>query len=393
MFSQVKDLTRDPIKSALRGSFFFYSFAIGSALPFLVIYFKDVLHFNEKQIGYLLLTRPVIAIIAQPFWSFLADTGGHRARLAFILVIIAGLLFPVHLLVKSMFLIMVVTAIWSFFNAPLNTMNDALAFHYLGHHQRIRFANFRIFASYGWAMAVLVVGRLLDTIGIEWLFPAYMLGTFIAAIFLWRIPENERTTWRQGLRAVRQLLTKRNILFFLIAVLIFEFANQMGYTYLSLYSRLLGASHIQVGLIWAVATTAEMFTMITFSRIVRRINIKTVLVIGMLVTAVRWFPFGLMNAWWQILPLQILHAFTLTFGYIGAATFLDMESSQEIRFSAQAFYSTFILNSGAMLGAFFGGQISFRYGYGSLYFVSGSLTLIAAALLILFVRTPGQESS
>jgi len=386
-------LKSDTTKSAIRGSFFFYSFGIGSALPFIVIYFKDSLGFNEIQIGYLLMVRPLVAIMAQPFWSVLADTGGHRARLAFILAVIAGCLFPLHLIVKSILPLMAVTACWSCFNAPLNTVNDALAFHYLGHHQRMRFANFRIFASFGWALAVILVGRLLDTIGIQWLFPFYTLGILIAAMFLWRIPENDKITWRQGLRAVRQLLTKRNVFFFLIAVFLFESANQMGYTYLSLYSRVLGASHIQVGLIWAVATIAEMFTMITFARIVRRINIKTVLVIGMLLTAARWFPFGLMNTWWQILPLQLLHAFTLTFGYIGAATFLDMESSQEIRFSAQAFYSTFILNSGAICGAFFGGQISYHHGYGSLYFISGSLAVIAAVVLILFVKTPHQHSS
>lgn len=385
-------MSQDPTKTSVRGSYFFYSFALGSALPFIVIFFQDTLGFNEVQIGYLLMVRPLIAIIAQPFWSVLADTGGHRARLAFILAIIAAVIFPMHLMVKSMLLLMSVTAIWSFFNAPLNTMNDALAFQYLGHHRRMRFANFRVFASYGWAVAVILVGRTFDVIGIRWLFPFYTAGTLIAALFLWRIPQNEKTTWRQGLRAVRHLATRRNVVFFLLAVLIFESANQMGYTFLSLYSRALGASHIQVGFIWAVATIAEMFTMIAFARIVRRINIKTVLILGMLLTSLRWLPFGWMNAWWQILPLQMLHAFTLTFGYIGAATFLDMESPKEIRFSAQAFYSTFILNSGAVCGAFFGGQISFHYGFKTLYFISGAMAILAAMILSLFVRTPHQDA-
>lgn len=375
----------------MRGSYFFYSFALGSALPFIVIFFQESLGFNEAQIGYLLMVRPLTAIIAQPFWSVLADTGGHRARLGVILAVTAAVVFPLHLIPESMALLMTVAAVWSFFNAPLNTMNDALAFQYLGHHRRMRFANFRIFASYGWAVAVILVGRVLDGIGIQWLFPFYTAGTLAAAGFLWRIPRNEKTTWRQGLLAVRHLLTRRNVVFFLLSVLIFESANQMGYTFLSLYSRKLGASHIQVGLIWAVATIAEMITMITFARIIRRIQIKTVLIIGMLMTSVRWLPFGWMDAWWQILPLQMLHAFTLTFGYIGVATFLDMESPKEIRFSAQAFYSTFILNSGAICGALFGGQISYHHGFGTLYVISGSMAALAAVLLVVFVQTPRRD--
>ncbi|RQV98738.1 MFS transporter, partial [bacterium] len=135
-------------------------------------------------------------------------------------------------------------------------------------------------------------------------------------------------------------------------------------------------------------TMAETVTMISFAKIIRKINIKTILLISMFLTVVRWLPFGYMHVWWQIIPLQLLHAFTLTFGYIGAATFMDLESPQEIRFSAQAFYSTFVLNSAAIAGAFFGGQISQAWGYQWLYLIAGMVTLVAALFMAVFVKAP-----
>ena len=380
-----------PVKSAIRGNYFFYSFAIGCSFPYLAVYFKDVLGVNDSQLGFLLMVRPAVAILSQPFWSVAADTGGHRGRLAFVLTLTAGALFPFISLAKSLLLLVGLMAVWSFFNAPLNTISDAIAFQYLGHHKRMRFVYFRIFASLGWIIAVLLVGKVFDCFGVQKLFISYSFGIFIALFFLWRIPRNEKTTWGQGLASVRKLLTKRNVIFFLIAVFIFETANQMGYAFLSVYSRSLGASHVQIGWIWALGTFSEMITMLTFVHIIKRINLKNILLLGMILTVFRWVPFGLMHAWWQLLPLQLLHAFTLTFGYIGATTFMDMESSQEIRFSAQAFYSTFVLNGAAIGGAVFGGQISQLWGYSWLYIAAGFLSLIGAVIMAVFVKAPRLE--
>ena len=380
-----------PVKSAIRGNYFFYSFAIGCAFPFLAVFFKDIIGASDSQLGFLLMIRPAVAILFQPFWSVMADTGGHRGRLAFVLALISCVLFPLVPLAKGLLILVGLLIIWSIFNAPLNTVNDAIAFQYLGHHKRMRFAHFRIFASFGWIIAVLLVGKIYDRFGVQNLFMAYSFGIVIAAFFLWRIPKNEKTTWNRGLAAVRELLTKRNVIFFLIAVFIFETANQMGYAFLSVYSRSLGASYLEIGWIWAIATFSEMVTMLTFVHIIKRINLKNVLLMAMILTIFRWVPFGWMHVWWQLLPLQMLHAFTLTFGYVGAATFLDMESSAEIRFSAQAFYSTFILNGAAIGGAVFGGQISQYWGYSRLYLTSGILAFVAAVIMAVFVKNPQSE--
>ena len=78
--------------------------------------------------------------------------------------------------------------IWSIFSAPLNTINDAIAFQYLGHHKRMRFAHLRVFASFGWIVAVLLVGKVYDRLGVHHLFSAYSAGILIASFFLWKIP-------------------------------------------------------------------------------------------------------------------------------------------------------------------------------------------------------------
>lgn len=68
-----------------------------------------------------------------------------------------------------------------------------------------------------------------------------------------------------------------------------------------------------------------------------------------------------------------------------------MESSPKIRFSAQAFYSVFILNAANLIGSFFGGEISEYFGYRVLFITSGLLGPTGGIILLLKVKNPARR--
>ncbi|MBN1779964.1 MFS transporter [bacterium] len=378
------------MKHYVRGNYFFYAFALGSLYPYFAPYFKETLSISNFELGLLLLVRPAMSLVSQLFWSRFIDSHGHRSRWAVILSVASAGLAPFILLGRSLSAIVVLFAIWSFFNAPLNTLMDAVAFDYLGTHRRMRLAFLRIFASMGWITATMSLGRLYDIAGLSCAFLVFPAGVLIAAWFVNRIPGDASNNQEKShhSRLMRQLLVKPRILIFLMTVLIFETANNMGYQFLSVYGKFLGANNVQVGWIWAIGTIAETVTMLTFVKIVQKTGTKKILAIGMIMTVFRWVPMAFIHSWWQLLPFQMLHAFTFTFGYLGAAMFMDMESPSQIRFTAQAFYSLFVLNTGAIMGSFLGGVISDHRGYGASFALAGILTAVAAVMLMVFVKEP-----
>ena len=383
-----------PAKRAIRFNYFFYAFATGSAFTYLAPYFKENLGVADYTLGLLLMLRPAVAILAQPFWSHFADSHGHRARVAAGLAVAAGLLFPLIRFAGPMGLLVLAIMAHSFFNAPLNSLADSMTFDYLGHHKRMRFANFRIFASFGFVTAVALIGKVYDRFGIEWLFAAYSISILIAVFFILRIPLNGKArSGQSGGKAIRSLLRKKNVILFLVSVLFVETANQMAYTYLSVYGKALGANNAQAGWIWAVATLAEMVTMYHFSKIAGRHGIWNILAVGMGTTILRWTLFAFMRVWWQLIPLQLMHIFTLTFVYVGSAIFMDLESPASIRFTSQAFYSTFVLNAGMIIGSIAGGAIAHRWGYSTIFLFCGGLSLIGTLVFILFVKPPKAHES
>ncbi len=381
---------KDPIKQAIRINYFFLAFSLGTFNPYIAPFFKETLGISNIQLGILLLVRPVVALISQVIWGTIIDSYGHRSRWATVLSVCAGCMTPLFLLGHSMMSLCIIFSLWSFFHSPLLSLSDALAFDYLGHHRRMHLAFLRLFASMGWIIAVLSLGIVYDFWSLKAMFVIFPFGILISALATSRIPREISVGVQKSWKVVHQIMMKRNVLFFLVAVILFETANQMSYQFLSVYGRFLGANHIQIGSIWAVATFSEMITMLVFVKVVQKIGIKKILAVGMVVTVFRWTPMMFVNAWWQIIPFQLLHAFTLTFGYLGAALFMDLESPAHIRFTAQAFYGMFVVNTGMILGSLLGGLLSEYWGYGVLYGTAGVLAAVSSGVLICCVHEPGK---
>jgi MFS transporter, PPP family, 3-phenylpropionic acid transporter len=380
----------DPKKS-IRLNYFFCLFAMGSAFPYLAPWFKETLGVSNRELGILLAIRPAVALLGQPFWSMVADTTGHRSRIASILAMASALTFPLVFFGTGIVTVVAALALSAFFITPLNSISDTLTFDCLGHEKRNHFGRFRIFASLGYFAAVASVGTLYDRTGLAWLFPLFAAGMLLAAASVGRVPSRAHpVSFRDGGRALAEFLQKRNVRWFLAAMMVSETANQMAYMYLSVFAKQLGANNAQVGWIWAAATGAEMVTMFFMVRIIRRAGLKKILFLGTFFVLFRWAPFAAMNAWWQLLPFQLVHIVTLTFVYVGAVIFMDTEASSKIRFSAQAFYSTFVLNGANILGSCLGGEISQYFGYRALFVISGILGVAASAIVLFFVHEPGR---
>jgi len=262
-----------PSRRPIIGNYLFFCLAMGAATPYLAPYFKENLHVSNRMLGVLLMIRPAVALAAQPFWSYTTDVKGRRSRVAFFLACASALLFPLILISPALFWVAAFTVAWSFFYTPINSLSDALAFDYLGHHRRAHFSRLRVFASLGFLAGVAGFGYLYQSSGLSWLFPAFSAGMLASAVCLWRIPRVPHAPSPRTREAFQSLFRNRNVLFFLAAVLLTETANQMGYLFLSVYARDLGASHSQVGWLWAVATGAEMITMFFMPRLITRYGV------------------------------------------------------------------------------------------------------------------------
>lgn len=375
----------------IRLSYFFTLFAIGASVPYLAPYFKEYLHLSNHQLGILLTMRPLAALIGQPFWSYIADGFWGRKKTALFIALISAIVFPLVLLTHTYWQSLWILLIFMFFFGSLNSMHDTLALDFLEQKNNpMQFGNLRLFASLGFFTAVIITGFLYTVLDLKFLFLIFSASMMCSAFSIRRIflSSSPSTKPSQGTKKVLVFLRKKNVRFFLFAILISEIANQMAYMYLSLYAKHLGATNAQVGILWATATGFEMISMVFMPKLLIKHGLKNILLWGVFCVFFRWAPFALATRWWHLFPFQAVHLVTLTFVYIGSALFINMESSPKIRFSAQAFYSVFVLNTANLIGSFLGGEISEYLGYQTLFVTSGVLGVIAGIIILSKVEEP-----
>jgi len=382
-----------PLSRSIRLNYLFYAFACGATFPYLAPFFKEVVGVSDRYLGLIMMIRPTMALIGQPIWSHVSDRSGRRSHLGAGLVLAASLLCPLLLFMNTLLWVCLLFALWSFFTAPLFTLSDSITFDYLGPKRRDTVGTFRVFASFGFILAVTFVGAIYDKMGLQNQFAVFAVFGFFTFLCLWPIPPVPRTSSQENKTAIKTLLQKRNVFIFLCSVFLIEITNAMALTYLSVYGKLLGANNMQVGWIWAIGTCAEVVTMLLFSKVFKRLGIKKILLVGYMAIILRWGLSALVTTWWQLLPIQMLHAFTLTYVYLGSVMFMDTEGSHHIRTTAQSFYTMVIINSAFLFGCPLGGYIGDRFGYANMFYTCCAMGVAGLLLLVFFVKPPSPEPS
>lgn len=137
-----------------------YWVCAGVYSPFLSAHYTS-LGLSAAQTGILLAATPVCALAIQPLWSTIADKLGRRRAVIVILCLAAAVLAPLYYLASTFVPVLLVTFAFSAFFSGLLPLSDSLVIE-LADRSGLDFSRIRMGGTIGYAIVVLIVGRLLD---------------------------------------------------------------------------------------------------------------------------------------------------------------------------------------------------------------------------------------
>ncbi|MBD3386972.1 MFS transporter [candidate division KSB1 bacterium] len=378
------------IHKAIKAHYFFYFLSLGVMLPYLAPYYKELVGANDAQVGLLLMIPPLVALVAQPLWSYVADILGNRPQLVAILAVISAAAFFTVGLAQTLWVLAALLVFWAMFWTPLASMVDSVTFQVLGRQERNNYSNLRIYGTIGFMVASFSLGAFFDHYGLNWMFPLFGVCIIISAIFIRTIPPSKRISRKHTNLAIKILFRNKNIRWFIFTGILIAVANQMSYAFLSIYARDLGAKNAHLGWLWGLGTLAEALTMPFVGRLIDRFGVKKLIVLGVLASVLRWAGTAFVPIWTGLLPLQLFHGFTFAFIYVGSVTFMDVSSPSIVRSSGQAVFGMLIMNVGRIIATPLSGEIAHLFGYRILYISSTILAIVAMLLLALVINEPDQ---
>jgi PPP family 3-phenylpropionic acid transporter len=342
--------------------------------------------------GLVVAARPVATIVAPVLFGLVADRLGARGvllRWACLGALCATLTLSVLAATDALAFpaIFTLIVVFSLLRAPLASVADATTL-----ETRASYGSVRLWGSLGFMAAALLAGRLLD-FELPAAFPAAVTLTLAAAyLATFLLPARSLHPPRPVLAQARRLLRRPAIILLMATVAGWQLSHSAYDLCISLHLRDLGASGLQVGFAWAVATLAEVALLACSGTWLARFGGMTLLLVGLLGATARWALIAHVGSLPGLLLLQPLHALSFGLVWVSAMQLVREHAERTILATAQG------LVAGSMaLGSALGmvaWSVVYEHSCGRAVF--GVATAVSAVVLLGMVAArnavPGHDS-
>jgi PPP family 3-phenylpropionic acid transporter len=390
---------------AARAGIFYSSLFLTGAVsnPFLPIWLTEK-GISPEQIG-IINAAPIFAMIAiNLVVGRIADRASDWRTVIVVGSIMAAVP-PFFLLVMDGYLPILI--IWTLLIVPFQAIApvvDAAAYR-MARRNNYDFGAIRVWGTIGFVVMTLAAGLVLDWHGAVAFVPLLIAVSVARAALSLQLPlfrggeEHLRPTYPidapiSPLVAVRMgELWKPWFILTLVGASFLHGSHMMQMGFGALIWSEAGLPGWVIGILWAVAPTAEILAMFYFERITRRFAARHLILLGCICGAVRWWGFGLEPNMWVLMGLQTLHLATVGLTFLGITNFIANWTSEDIAAEAQSFFVMIrqVITVITLIGF---GYLAAAFGAGA-YFVAALLAGLGAVMVFasLMLMSPKVEKA
>ena len=372
--------------------YFFFFAILGVLVPYLGVFFEHR-GFDAQEIGFLLAILMATRIIAPNIWAMVADKTGMRGQLVKFGAACSAVAFLSFFYHGGFLYLAISLSIYTFFWNAILAQLEVITLESLGENTG-GYGRIRSFGSLGYLVFVVAVGFGISQFGTE-ILPFVGLGLFLGLLGCSLSLPNTRVVVDRTI-ATESLKIDKGIFWFLVSALLLQMSAGPFYGFFVLYLKQVGYSESAAGIFVALGVLAEIIMFMFAPRLMGRYGVKTLLIVSIGFTAVRWLLMAFGAQYLVLLSIsQLLHAFT--FGLVHAASIQFVHQRFDIRHRSkgQALYASLSFGVGGALGTWLCGYI---WGDGSNAWLSWAVAGACAGLSMIAVilipkRQPAEDKA
>ncbi|MGN8644797.1 MFS transporter [Gracilibacillus sp. HCP3S3_G5_1] len=365
--------------------YFIFSFGTG-AFQFLNLFYTDF-GLNAKEIGILFAVGPMVMIFAQPFWGMVTDSiNSAKITLAAMIIGSAGtvLFFPVSAHFEHLLWLNI---IYFFFHSAIPPIADVTAMAML--ENRKEFGKIRLWGSLGYAIGVLIVGRLLDVFGLNLMFILHSLLIVAALILATRLPVKLAGKKVFRFLEVLALFKNKKFILFLLFSFMIHLTVHANNSFYSIHMQDLGATISLIGVALLIKAILEVPFFSLSRQLMSAFSYLTLLTSVAFIYGVRWLILGVSTNIDILLWSQILLALSYSIQYFVAVAYVDELTPENYRATGQTIFWAVSLGLGGVVGNLLAGWVlSFIY-VEQMYQLAAVIAFLS--IIILWIK-PNQAS-
>ncbi len=350
--------------------------------PYLPLWLKS-LGLDVVLISILSSVQASTRMFAPYAWGALSDRTGERAKLmrwgAVLALLASGGLWwqggPAWLGVVLL-LIYVQTS-------GMMPMTEAAVAHVVTHNGVFStklYGRVRLWGSLGFMLAVMAAGAWYEHVGMG-SFPLIVSLSLLALVVsVYCMPDVKEPHAASATPAapMAPVLAQPVVRWFFASVF-FHILSHMGiYSFFSLYMDSLGYSKTMIGVLWAVSVTVEIGWFFTQSRWMPRLSLSAWLVLCAGVMVLRMgVTASMASLLWLLMLMQALHALTFAAHHSACIALVSHHFPGRLRGRGQALYTVVGYGIPGVIGGLAGGQLSARWGLGSVFWATSAMATCA----------------
>ena len=338
-----------------------------------------------SQIGVLLGLASLGSMIAGPALSGLADASQrHRLILSIGLLgnLVAIFLFPFS---NSFWWFLLLMAIQSIFSGPVTSLADNATLTALG-DEREQYGRLRSGGTIGWGIFAPIAGLMVARYGLRYNFSIYAIGLFLALIASQQMHFLARKAEGSFGDSLRQLMTNRKWMVFLLVVFIGGSGNAIISNYLFVYLQKIGTNPAWMGWAITISTAMEAPALILGSRLLRKFGTYGLLLLGLACMGIRCALYAVVSVPWEALTIQLLQFVTFPFILVAGVSFADKNAPLGMGATAQSIFRSAFSGVGYVSGGFFGGVLLQYIGVQKMFLTFGVVIFVVAVMYGLLQR-------
>ena len=361
---EVGDEGRTPER--LPKAFYALYYGAGACLfPFVPLYY-DQIGLNGDQIGLLAGIPSAMVLIGGALWGGLADaTGRHRTVL---LLAIGGSIALSQLLphLSAFFWLIPLVFFMAFFMSPIVPLVDHSVLEMLG-GRRARYGKVRMWGAVGWGTVGPLVGWVVERSHLDWAFRSYGLLMALCLLVVVYLPVHAAAPQEPLRGRLREILSDRRWHLFLLLAFTGGVGLGFAHHYLFLYMDELGASRAVMGWALSVATLSELVAFALAERAMQRWGARTLLVVGLLASALRLLAYSLATEPLHALCVQLLHGPSFALMWMAGVSWANRIAPPGTGATAQSLFGGVNFGLGGTAAALAGGALLERVGAAAMY--------------------------
>jgi MFS transporter, PPP family, 3-phenylpropionic acid transporter len=322
--------------------------ALGVYFPYFSLYLKESLGFRGAQVGAAFAIPPLVGLIAQPFWGYVAARTGSRGRVLTVLSFGTACGYALLTLPREFLPMMGAITLLSFFSSAQIPMAVAVSLAEIAQRPvALPFGHVRVWGTLGFFLTVLGVPPLVRTLAavrgtsepaqFQYAFVlAGVLAATASAVAL-SFPSSPPALRVRMARGEERLLLENTSYLRVLLVVGLAYGFLHGPMVLfPLYVHARGGDHATISYMWAVALSAETLLMFGSAALYARLGPKRMISLGILACGLRWLCCGLCFDLRYVYPLQITHAVMVTSLQVGAPLLIETLVPERLRASSQS---------------------------------------------------------